>query len=211
MNTYTYVFEEIDYNFIELCKIGNIGNIINYYDENIKKGLDISVNYYSGFRWCCKFGYVDVIKWFLNVSPNIDIQEIWAFHDALEFGKVDVAKLLLEFCPNLKIEAPEFIFWKCCSNGYLNVLKFIIDNKIYIPNIDDSDDMVGFTNAIDKLHYNIFEYLTNIILPNEEIKIYLEKELQKLKKKIKIKKTKLNVKRFKIIKLIKNYITPFNI
>jgi len=69
--------------------------------------------------------------------------------------------------------------------------------------------MAGFTNAIDKLHYNIFEYLTNIILPNEEIKIYLEIELQKLKKKIKIKKTNLNVKRCKIINLIKNYITPF--
>ncbi len=94
----SFCFHEKNRMFCKLCKGGKICDTLQFYYE-WKHIIDIHYDNEYAFRWSCKNGYLDLVKWLWKISDEkIDIHadNEYAFRWSCKNGYLDVAKWLLE-------------------------------------------------------------------------------------------------------------------
>ena len=102
--------------------------IKKYYELNkikINKYEDIN----NVFNSACFKGMYEIVKWLLEIKPDIDINN-YTFNQACYSGSIEIVKILLEKNPDIDISKDnEEAFFISCSNGHINLSKFLLEKK----------------------------------------------------------------------------------
>jgi len=87
--------ENINYQFQELCKKGNLKEIKQFYFDN--PAINVFENIECAFYVTFWYGHLNVAKWLLKIKPNIKISadNNYAFIWSNICSHLKVAKLLL--------------------------------------------------------------------------------------------------------------------
>ena len=123
--------ENINYQFQELCKKGDLQKIKQIYFKN-PTTINIFANSYYAFLISCMYGHLEVAKWLLEVKPDINIfaYNKYAFRWSCYYGHLKVAKWLLKVKPNINISVEhECSFLDACDFEYLKVAKLLLQHK----------------------------------------------------------------------------------
>lgn len=142
--------------FIQLCQIGNLDDIIHFYEN-------ISIDNEFAFRYACSNGHFEIAKWIFSINPNLDIhaKDSYAFCYSCENGHFEIAKWLFSINPNLNISAyREYAFRYACKNGKLEVVKWLLSIKPDI-NISIKDDY-AFCYACENDHLEVAKWFTQL-------------------------------------------------
>jgi hypothetical protein len=172
--------------FIKLCQLGNLENIIEYNEKNqclfnhecsyspeFKIQLECAVNpnpndvtcLCKEFAFCnaCCFGHTSVAKWLLSVKPEIDISvnNDAVFRVACQYGNLSTAQWLLSVKPDINISAGhDFAFRFACTNGHLETARWLLSVK---PDIDiSSKNEYAFRLACTNGYLEIAQWLLSI-------------------------------------------------
>lgn len=128
--------------FLKACQSGNLKCIKKLCKSEFRGIADIHSGEESGFKWACKKGHLDVVK-FLTTAPEL----IKAGHT---FVNIHASN--------------EWGFLWACANGDLEVVKFLTTSKELLEaghtlvDIDVNDEEL-FRSACQNKHWNVVEYL----------------------------------------------------
>jgi hypothetical protein len=145
-NRHQYIFKyACRNNDIDLVK-----KLLNNYEININKNDDCS------FCWICSKGYIDIIKYLLNLpnnNININTLENFPFRVACQNGHMDIIKLLLTIEEN-NIDVDK-IFHTACKNNNIEIIK-TLGQYMFDEQYDMHDDFsfvcsIGHNNIIKEL------------------------------------------------------------
>jgi len=122
--------------FRRLCITGDVDLVKNYYEFN-KNQINISDQNDYLFKRICQSGHLIIIKYLLEIKPDIDIShdEEEAFCLASQEGHLHVVKFLLEIKPNINISADnDRAFRLSCLSGNFDLVNYLINIKPSIKN-----------------------------------------------------------------------------
>jgi ankyrin repeat protein len=146
--------------FIQLCRIGNLDNIIHFYENN--SNINISSDNELAFRVACENGHFEIAKWLLSISPNIDIhtKDSYAFCYSCESGYLEIAKWLFSLNPNISLYDYECSFCYSCESGQFEVVKWLFSIN---PNLNISNYReYAFRYACKNGHLEVVKWLLSI-------------------------------------------------
>ena len=117
----------------------------------------------EAFIFSCRYGHLELAKWFLTIKPTIDIsaRNEYVFIRTCRNGHLDVAKWLLAIKPTINISAEdEYAFRTSCANGRLEICKWLLSVK---PTINISvDNESAFIWSCCNGHLELAKWLYSI-------------------------------------------------
>ena len=133
---------------------------------------NIQINYYYDiiFQWACDKGHIDIMKYIMkdNVANSALFEKI--YRNALENGNVRIAKLLID--NNNSFYKENYSLKHILDNNYFNVIDFLVDNTVLNSNNIQSIFQWASTNGyidivkkiIDKKIYFDIHFQNDIVL-----------------------------------------------
>ena len=154
-------------NIFDICKRGNLNEIKNIItNDNIN---DI-------FKYCCRFGHLEIVKCLLLFDKNINIRydNEYAFRDACYNGHLEVVKYLISLDKNINIHAEnEEAFRKACYEGHVEIIKYLISITDNLDNYKNTNNI--FVNFLIQIkEYKIEKDKSDGKILNEK---YIETEI----------------------------------
>lgn len=133
---------------------------IKYVLDLHNKGLEFTSTTLQRAINYCDF---DVIKYLISeISINNDIDQDYEINVLFEENRLDILKYLID--NNIKINIQSIdknSIIEIVSNGYLNVLEFMLENHEYKKLFDKVSVNELLKTALKNSHYNIFQQLMN--------------------------------------------------
>jgi len=161
-STYKYIYNA--------CLNGNLQYIKDIYKYNTY------INISKIFRNACEFGHLDIVKYTLNIKPNLNINAYnnYAFRYACYNGHLHILQFILKISPQINIHMNnEEPFRYAASKGYLHIIQYLMDYSNNSININAYKNE-ALCKAAANGHLNIIQYLLilqphlNIHINNEE-------------------------------------------
>ena len=149
--------------FIEFINnhFNDIDKIKDFYEMN-KNNINISANNYYIFTGACEMGYLLVVKWLIDIIPNLEPNIIHiGFDFACINGHLNLAQWLYKIYPFINIsEHNEQIFRFTCEFGHLDVAKWLMYVK---PSINVcAHDNTSFKYACLNGHLHVAKWLQSL-------------------------------------------------
>ena len=124
------------------------------------KSINISGYYETILQTMFDCGNLHIIKWLIEIIPNITINYNKAFFDACEDGHLEVIKWLFEIKPTIDISYNNYkALYNAFYWGELEVVKWIF-HKIPINDIFYNDQI--FYKACEDGHFELTKWLVEI-------------------------------------------------
>ncbi len=185
--------EKYDNEFRELCERNDLSKMKQLYIEHY---IIIDALHHA-IIICCRKGYIDILKWLLDLS-EVDTYSIYsngddcaekyikshvvhafddmAFRFSCEYGHLEIMKLLIIFCNkkccpiNIHVK-DEYAFFMSIKNGHLNIVNALVKygKTTNDPvNIHVHND-VALINSCIAGHNEIVNFLLNNGIYDEEV------------------------------------------
>lgn len=148
--------------FIFAAKKGNL-NTLKYFSKNypnILQNNSIIEKHIDVFETVAKNGYIDVLKYLVEICPELDIN---IFDSNLciyisKKGDMDMLKYILEINKNIDVSDFDInVFSDVAKQGHLNILKYFVEINRNL-NFDLLNENV-FIHVIEKLNLDTLKYL----------------------------------------------------
>jgi hypothetical protein len=121
--------EQIDL-FVEMCKKGNIVDVLSVYTSMGKKIRHFATNGYP-FEIACFYGHLHIATWLHSINPSTYLDYNEAFCLACSGGHLVIVKWLYSLgCIDIYFETSR-AFYKAKINKHLHILDYFVslDNR----------------------------------------------------------------------------------
>ncbi|MEM3857933.1 MAG: ankyrin repeat domain-containing protein [Candidatus Micrarchaeaceae archaeon] len=112
-----------DEDFKNACYTGNLELAKEIYE---KYKIDIHKKNDLIFRWTCRYGHLEILKWLHSLGVDVRVNNDQSFVLACSGGNLDVAKWLYEMDSNIDINVNDSEpLIMACTSGNLDLVKWL--------------------------------------------------------------------------------------
>lgn len=169
---YELVIMFLEHSLISGKIIGNALHFACPNDRNIKiiktllvhPNIDLSCN--MSFHIVCGIGNLELVQLFLE-DKRIDINAFdfnmnTPLNLACDANNIEIVRMLL-LCPELNVSEtnPERMFNVACHNGFIGIVKLLLEDGRYDPNMLSYTGITSLESALNAGHFDISGLLLN--------------------------------------------------
>ena len=142
--------------------------MIKKYVEEFNKEELLKLNEYGVFKFCCKNGYFEIVKWIYNIRKDykmIEANNYSGFTHAYYNGNFEIVKWLYNLKKDYKmIEARNYLGFRwTCYYGYFEIVKWVYNLKKDYKMIETSN-YEGFRVVCRYGYFEIIKWMYNLCL-----------------------------------------------
>ena len=149
--------------FYYACRYGHL-DVIKYLIQI--PGATSHIDQQAVLQLTCKYGYFDTLLYLVNEQGFIPEEMFHLLRIACEHGFIEIVCYLcrnLDNFGNMDLKEHKALFFFCCSNGRLDILKRLNLKSRYtkscVAKIIDKSNMSGLHYACQEGHTNVVKYL----------------------------------------------------